>query len=120
MPGLVLQTSLDRDKAFSAAAKAARDLGYTVETVTERQFTARRSNLAMSLLLPPFTPYCNFLVTVLEGDDGGHELVLQRNNPWWTGYFGLRAVKSAFDQLLNATEDAVEAAGGKILGQRVI
>ena len=118
MPGLVLLTDLDRDRAMALAIQAARALGFEIQVITEhRQFKARRSTLTRSLLLPPFTPYCNFLVTVLEGD-AGHEVVLQRNNPWWTGFFGLRAVRAAFDRLLDATEDAVEAAGGTVMGYR--
>jgi hypothetical protein len=120
MPGLVMLTDLEREPALSAAARAARDLGFDIQHVTDREFLACRSSLGMSLLLPPFTPYCKFRVSVLEAVEAGVELVLQRNSPWWTGFFGLRGVKTWFDKLAGATEQAVESAGGKVLNCREI
>jgi hypothetical protein len=118
MAGLALATNLDRAKAFSAAAKAAHDHGFAVRHITDRQFQAKRGSVTWSLLLPPTVPYCNFLVSVLEGDDGGTEVVLERNAPWWTGVIGMRGVQASFEQLVESTEKAVAAAGGKVLGRR--
>jgi hypothetical protein len=118
MAGVAFTTDLDREQAFSAAARAARDAGFTVRHVTERQFEARRGSLAMSWLLPPVTPYCNFLISVLDGEDSLAELVLERNIPWWTGLIGLRGVQKAFDKLIKAALAAIEEAHGKVLKRR--
>jgi hypothetical protein len=118
MAGLVLATNLDRDRAFSAAAKAARDLGFDVRHLTERQFEAKRGSAAGALLLPPIGPYCSFLVSALDSNGGGTELVFQRNSPWWTGLMRMRSLKESFQKLANATEAAVQAAGGKVLQRR--
>ncbi|HYV38411.1 MAG TPA: hypothetical protein VE988_22195 [Gemmataceae bacterium] len=118
MAGLALTTDLGLDSAMSTATKAASDLGFEVPKLTERQFRAKRGSLTLSWLLPPVTPYCNFLVTVRETEEGCVEIVLERNTPWWTGYFGVRGVEQQFDKLAAATEVAVGNMGGRVLSWR--
>src|SRR5947208_3444003 len=109
MAGMALTTDLSRASAMAAAVQAAQLLGFEVCQLANHQFRAKLASLCRSWLLPPKTPYCNFLVTGKKLDSGFTELILERNAPWWTGYAGIRGVGAMFDRLSGAVEDAVIA-----------
>src|SRR5439155_4767019 len=98
MAGFILTTDLERDKTLSAAAKAALEQGFHVSQLTDREFAAKRSNLPVSVLMGPFVSYCNFRVSVLENEDSV-DVIVQRNSPWWTGYAGVRGVRTWAERL---------------------
>jgi hypothetical protein len=120
MPGLLLLTDLGREQAVAAAADSARELDLTVWHLSQRQFRARRGSLVMSWLWPPLTFYCNFLITVDEGDGSVTEVVLRRNNPWWTGAKRTQAVEQLFAKLTAATQAAITNSGAKLFHRREV
>jgi hypothetical protein len=118
MAGVAFVTSLTSDAALAAGNAAATALGLQIRHRRPHQFAARQGSLLRSLLLPPHRPYCNFLVTLLQEDDSLSEIVLESNEPWWTGTYGLKAVEDMFDRFVHAVADAIEKAGGRILKRR--
>jgi len=117
MPGFIMGTDLDRDRAVSLAIQAAREQGFSIEPVTSREFLARRGSLGKSILLGPFRPYCRFRISALD-EEGGTEVTLQRNTPWWTSYSGVRKVHISAEKLANAIDAALGAAGGQVFDRR--
>jgi hypothetical protein len=110
-------TDLTPDAAHAAAVRAATALGFAVVARNHGQFLAATGSLARSILLPPTRPYCRFLVTVLPDGDRATKVILEQNAPWWMGLAGYQTVCDIFDELIDRTADAIETAGGEVLGQ---
>lgn len=117
MPGFIIGTDLDEDRAIAAALDAAQRLAFAIQPVTGREFVARRGSLFKSWLLGPFAPYCKFRVSAVALEDGASEVVVQRNSPWWTSYTGLRKVDAAALRLAEAVAKALTAAGGNVFSR---
>lgn len=115
MPGFSIRTDLDAEAAFKTARRTAKDLGFTVRTTDDWEFSAQKGNLMASLFLGAFIAYCDFHVFVEEDRKGEVDISIERNSPWWTGVIGVNRVSNAAKALADAIDDAILADGGKVL-----
>ena len=117
MAGIKLVTDMDAKLLFKIAFREAQDKGFAVEKIGDRRFTARKSSMAVSILLGAFVAYCDFVVAV-EDYDHETELVLERNSPWWTGVIGVHRVKSWATDLVKTIGDSIEDAGNRVIREK--
>jgi hypothetical protein len=117
MAGFKLLTDLDAGKLYKVARRVARDMEFAVDTRGDYAFGAGKGNLVLSIVLGAFIAYCDFHVTV-EEDDHASELIIERNNPWWTGMIGVKRTKNRAKELADAIADAIEDEGGRVLKEK--
>lgn len=115
MAGSVIVTDMEVNKAMKLVRFVAKEEGYAVRRIEEDELTIRKGDLASSIFLGAFVAYCFFNARFDFDRQGGVEIELERNNPWWTGFIGVGRVKSAFKKLIDAIEDEIEHAGHRIL-----
>ncbi len=114
MPGFRIVTNVGADQALKIVGKAARDLGFSVGITDDLSLSACKGSLALSLVAGIFS-YCNFNIHVKEIDKDIVEVVIERNQPWWTGVIGMNSVKAKVKALADTTAQDLESAGGRIL-----
>ena len=120
MPGMKLLTKLDPQTCLKAAWRAAQDLGYRLTPLEDcsKRFTATKGNVVVGLITGPIAPYCCFEISAASYSDA-NELVLEKNNPWFTsGAIGVAKVHRQAEELLNAIACAIEKEGGTISSRK--
>jgi len=115
MAGSVIVTDIEFKKTMKLVRFVAKEEGFAVKRVDDDELTIRKGNLVASIFLGAFIAYCEFNASFRVDRRGGVEIELERNSPWWTGFIGVGRVKSAFKKLIDAIEDEIEHAGGRIL-----
>ncbi len=114
MPVITIQTNRTASQAIRAALDAANDLLFTVTPTSDVEFTARKGNFGLSIIVGAFVCYCRFKLTaVSEGEKT--TVHLERNTPWWTGMIGIRRVKSQAKDLAERIKLYVEDDGGQAI-----
>jgi hypothetical protein len=113
--GVKLLTNMDPQLCLKLAWRAAQDRGYALTPLsdTTRRFTASKGNMIVGVLAGSLAPHCVFKIGV-ESYPDANELVLEMNSPWLSGASGVRKVKQAAEELIDAIVSAVEKEGGKI------
>ena len=117
MAGIKLVTDMDAKTLFKLAYREAQDKGFTVAKLGNGEFTAKRSNLALSIVLGAFVAYCDFHIAIEDCDDET-ELVLERNSPWWTGIIGVQRVKSWAKDLVKTIGEAIVDEGNEVIREK--
>jgi hypothetical protein len=118
MPGHAYITRGTPDQLRQIAGDVATAQGFRVEPESAWTLKVGLSSMAASLFLGAFVAYCDFKVHVVVPGDGTSHLVLERNNPWWTGLIGIRRVKNRAIELANAWGNEMQRQGVQIL-QRI-
>lgn len=119
MPGHKFVVSgLEPRRVRQLAVDVGTDDGFAVEEPDRWEIRLRQGGMASSILLGAFIAYCDFPVSIQDFDDDSVEVVLQRNNPWWTGLIGVNRVKKRAKGYIDALKDALEDAGGRIEKER--
>lgn len=114
MPGHAYITAGDPHELKDVAIHVAGGLGYGVEDTGPWSLSVTHGNFVVSLLVGAFIAYCDFKVHVVSPGDGTHHLVLERNNPWWTGVIGIGRVKKRARELADAYGNELIARGVQI------
>jgi hypothetical protein len=120
MAGILLVTGAPPEYLRDAALSASRELGFEVSSHDEWSHGASKGSLALSILFGAFVAYCDFKLYVLCPGDGTSHLVIERNNPWWTGVIGINRVKGRAVELANAVQQVMGQAGVPIYDRRDI
>jgi hypothetical protein len=115
MAGSSIVTDMDRETAVRLVGTVARDEGFSVERVEDDELKVGQGNLIASIFLGAFIAYCDFKVVFHPEPGNRVEIEMNRNNPWWTGIIGIGRVKNIFKKLVDAIEEEIEAAGGRII-----
>lgn len=115
MPGHVYITQGQPEQLRHIAGEVALSLGFRVEPESDWTLKLLKSSLAASLFLGAFVTYCEFRAHVVVPGDGTAHLVLERNNPWWTGFIGINRVRNRAVELANAWGAELQRQGVLIL-----
>ena len=102
MAGHAYITAGDPDLLKDVAIHVAGGMGYGVEDMGPGSLKISQGSFAASIFLGAFIAYCDFQVQILVPGDGTSHLVLERNNPWWTGVIGVNRVKKRARELADA------------------
>ena len=113
MAGITLKTDLTGENAVKMVMHVAKDLKFAVYRVGDWELRIQKGSLLASIFVGAFVAYCDFRVFV-EEDDGGVDIVIERNRPWWTGAIGVGRVKSWAKTLASHLEDEIKHQGGKV------
>jgi hypothetical protein len=120
MAGMKLLTKLDPLTCLKLAWRTAQDQGYTITPIDDnsKHFTAKRGNVVVGLIAGPVSPYCCFEISV-ESYPSANELVLEKNNPWFTsGAIGVSRVNARATELFDGIAAAIEKEGGTIVERK--
>ena len=116
MAGFSIRTDLDPEAALTTVRRIARDLGFGVRIINNRELSVRKGSLIASIGLGgAFIAYCNFRLFIEPNAEGAVEISVERNSPWWTGTTGLNRVHNQAQALADAIEKGIVADGGKVL-----
>lgn len=108
MAGLIITAELPREEALKIARKIARDHDYSLETLGKWVFRASQGSLTLSILLGAFIAYCDFEVEVVDSRyEDEVDIIINRNNPWWTGFIGVGRVKNRARDLAGAIASSI-------------
>lgn len=119
MPGFRIVTNVGADQALKIVSKAARDLGFSVGITDDYALSASKGSFVLSLIAGVFS-YSNFKISAKELDKDVVEVVIERNQPWWTGLIGMNSVKAKVKAITDATARDLEGIGGKIMRKEEI
>ncbi|MCA8911598.1 MAG: hypothetical protein KDB82_07825 [Planctomycetes bacterium] len=115
MPGHAYITNADPNVLKGIAIHVAGGMGFGVQDAAPWSVKVTQSSMAASLFLGAFVCYCDFNVNIVSSPDGTQHLVLERNNPWWTGWIGMNRVKNRARELADAYGNELIRQGVQIL-----
>jgi len=118
MAGFSIRTNLSADTALTTVRRIARDLGFNVRIISDRELSVRKGNLLASIGLGgAFIAYCNFRLFIEPNAESSVEISVEKNSPWWTGTTGVSRVHKQAEALADAIEKAIVVDGGKVLNR---
>lgn len=120
MAAILLVTGAPPEYLRDTALNVARDLGFELVPLNDWSHGAKKGSLALSLLFGAFVAYCDFKLNIAFPGDGTSHLILERNNPWWTGYIGVSRVKGRAAELANTIQQVLGQNGVPIYDRRDI
>ena len=118
MAAILIVTNAPPEYLRDASLSISQDTGFSTAPLADWSFAAQQGSLAMSLLFGAFIAYCDFKIHIVGPGDGTTQLVLERNNPWWTGLIGVGRVKRRANDLMNAIMLQLSSQGISILDRR--
>ena len=119
MAGMLITAEMARDEAMNVAKKIARDQDYSLETLGDWTFRATQGSLTLSILLGAFVAYCDFEIEVRDSRyEDEVDIIINRNNPWWTGFIGVGRVKNRARDLASAIARSICRRGHQIARER--
>jgi hypothetical protein len=118
MAAILIVTNAQPELARDMSVQIAQSMGYSTQQIADWSFAVQQGNLVASIFLGAFIAYCDFKLHVSGPGDGTVHIVLERNNPWWTGYIGCSRVKGRANDLMNAIHNTLGQQGYAILDRR--